>query len=252
MPLRESSAGEPRRRGAAARGAGARGTAESRRGPRDRPGARGCASARGHLPFRPRPIRRELCLAGSGDRDPHRESSVQFGEILAIPWLMPGLGVSLVMAFILGGPVERTLRAGPLLGWALIVSLGIILSATLTPSPEAIDSGASGIRGCDLSRIGLAPIRELLRLGDTGLNVLMFVPLGAAIGLLPPSGRRTAIIVAAIALPFAIEAIQALVPWLDRACESADVVDNLTGLAIGLGGGVVAGRLAGAVDRRPR
>jgi glycopeptide antibiotics resistance protein len=177
---------------------------------------------------------------------------VPFGEILAIPWLMPGLGVSLVGAFILGGPVGRTLRAGPLLGWALIVSLGIILSATLTPSPAAIDSGASGIRGCDLSRIGLAPIREFLQLGDTGLNVLMFVPLGVAIVLLPGSGRKAAVVAAAIALPFAIEATQALIPWLDRACESADVVDNLTGLAIGLAGGVVAARLAAALDRRPR
>jgi len=176
---------------------------------------------------------------------------VQLGEVLAIPWLMPGLGVALVMAFILGGPVRRMFRVGPLLSWALIVSLGIILSATLTPSREAIDSGASGIRGCDLSRIGLIPIRELLRFGDTGLNVLMFAPLGVAIGLLPGSGRKAAVVAAAIALPFAIEVIQLLVPVLDRACESADVVDNLTGLAIGLVGGVAAGRLAAVVDRRP-
>jgi len=176
---------------------------------------------------------------------------VQFGEILVIPWILPGLGVSLVIAFVLGGPVERTFRAGPLLSWALILSLGIILSATLTPSREAIDSGASGIRGCDFSRIGLIPIRELLRFGDTGLNVLMFAPLGVAIGLLPGSGRKAAVVAAAIALPFAIEVIQLLVPVLDRACESADVVDNLTGLAIGLVGGVAAGRLAAVVDRRP-
>jgi hypothetical protein len=79
----------------------------------------------------------------------------------------------------------------------------------------------------------------------------MFVPLRAAIGLVPRSRRKAAIVIAAIALPFGIETIQLLVPALDRACESADVVDNLTGLAIGLGGGVVAGRLVAAVDRRP-
>ena len=41
----------------------------------------------------------------------------------------------------------------------------------------------------------------------------------------------------AIALTFGIETIQLLVPALERAYESADVVDKLTGLAIGLGGG---------------
>ncbi len=56
--------------------------------------------------------------------------------------------------------------------------------------------------------------------------------------------------IAAIALPFAIETIQLLLPVLDRACESADVVDNLTGLVIGLGGGVVAGWLGRSLGRR--
>ena len=80
----------------------------------------------------------------------------------------------------------------------------------------------------------------------------MFIPLGATIGLLPGSRRKAAIVIAAIALPFAIETTQLLAPALDRACESADVVDNLSGLAIGLVGGVVAGRLGGVVDRLPR
>jgi len=114
---------------------------------------------------------------------------VQFGEILAIPWLLPGLGVSVVAAIIIGWVLERALRAGPLLSWALVVSLRVIVSATLTPSRAAIDSGGSGIRGCDYSRIGLAPIHEILQFGDRGLNVLLFIPLGVAIGLLPGSRR---------------------------------------------------------------
>jgi hypothetical protein len=39
------------------------------------------------------------------------------------------------------------------------------------------------------------------------------------------------------------------VPPLGRECQSADVVDNLTGLAVGLTGGVVAKLLAGTLDR---
>jgi glycopeptide antibiotics resistance protein len=182
----------------------------------------------------------------------HRESSVRLGEILAIPWLLPGIGASLLMAYLLGGPVQRTLRTGPLLRWVLIVSLGIILSATLTPAREALAFGAVSTGSCDLSRVGFAPLRELLRLGDTSLNVLLFVPLGVSIAFLPRSRLKVVVAVAAIALPFAIETTQLLVLWLDRACQSADVVDNLTGLAIGLGGGVVAGRLAAAAVRQPR
>jgi VanZ family protein len=71
-----------------------------------------------------------------------------------------------------------------------------------------------------------------------------------AIGLFPRSRRTAAVVIAAIALPFAIETIQLLLPVLDRACESADVVDNLTGLVLGLGGGVVAARLGRSLARR--
>lgn len=177
---------------------------------------------------------------------------MDFGEILTIPWLLPGIVISLAVAFVLDGPIERYFRTGPLLSWALVVSLGIIISATLTPSRDAIDAGASGLRVCDFSRVELAPIREVLLFGDTGLNVLLFIPLGATIGLMPRSRHKVALIAAAVALPFAIELTQALVRSLDRACQSADVVDNLTGLAIGLVGGLMAGWAVGAVERRDR
>jgi VanZ like family len=172
---------------------------------------------------------------------------VLLGDIHEVPLFLPGLGASLVVAFILGGAVRRTLGAGPLLSWALIVSLGLILSTTITPTQEAIQVGPTGMAGCDLSRMGLARLHEVLEFGDTGLNVLLFVPLGAAIGLLPRSRRKAAIVVAAFALPFAIERVQLLAPLLHRGCQSADVIDNLTGLAIGLAGGVVAGWLVDAV-----
>ena len=47
----------------------------------------------------------------------------------------------------------------------------------------------------------------------------------------------------ALALPFAIEATQLVVIPLGRACQGADVIDNLTGLVIGLMAGAVLGRL---------
>ena len=45
---------------------------------------------------------------------------------------------------------------------------------------------------------------------------------------------------AAILLPIVIETIQAVVPALGRVCQSGDVVDNWTGLALGLAIGATA------------
>src|SRR5450759_446303 len=169
-----------------------------------------------------------------------------------LPWFLPGVVISIVVSIAASGALGRALGVRRAVAWAIVISLGIIAAATLTPQSEALAFGARGSSSCDLSRLGLAPLRELLQLSDSGGNILMFIPLGATIGLVPRSRRKAAIVIVAIALPFGIETIQLLAPALDRACESADVIDNLTGLAIGLAGGVAAGRLAGAVDRLPR
>jgi glycopeptide antibiotics resistance protein len=168
-----------------------------------------------------------------------------------LPWFLPGVVISIVVSIAASGALGRALGVRRAVAWAIVISLGIIAAATLTPQSEALAFGARGSSSCDLSRLRLAPLRELLRLSDSGGNILMFIPLGATIGLVPRSRRKAAIVIVAIALPFGIETIQLLAPALDRACESADVIDNLTGLVIGLAGGVVAWRLAGAVDRRP-
>ena len=170
---------------------------------------------------------------------------------IALPWLLPGVAIALVPSLVFSGAAGRALGVRRVGAWVLLFSLGVTLAATLTPQREAFD-GVRGSGTCDFARLGLASIEELRRFDDAGLNVLIFIPLGLAIGIVPRSRRKAAIVAAAIGLPFAIEAIQLLLPALDRACESADVVDNLTGLVIGLGGGVVAGRLVGVVDRRRR
>ncbi|HEX7471645.1 MAG TPA: VanZ family protein, partial [Candidatus Limnocylindrales bacterium] len=93
--------------------------------------------------------------------------------------------------------------------------------------------GTTGSGICDLSRIGLAPLGQLIRFGDPALNVFLYIPLGAAIGMASRSRYRILLAVGAAALPFAIEGTQLVVTWLDRACQSSDVSDNLTGLVIG-------------------
>jgi glycopeptide antibiotics resistance protein len=176
---------------------------------------------------------------------------VHLGDFGVLPWFLPGVAISAAVGLSAGGRVGRALGVRRAVAWAMVLSLGVILAATLTPQWEALEFGARGPTYCDFTRIGLAPLGELLSANDTSGNVLMFIPLGATIGLVPRSRRKAAIMVAAIALPFAVEAFQLLVPALDRACESADVVDNLTGLAIGFGGGTATGWLASAVCRRP-
>jgi glycopeptide antibiotics resistance protein len=82
---------------------------------------------------------------------------------------------------------------------------------------------------------------EYLHVGDTSLNVLLFIPLGALIGILPRSSHRVPILIAAVVLSFAVEAFQLVVTPLGRACQSEDVFDDLLGLVVGLGlGSLVA------------
>lgn len=174
------------------------------------------------------------------------------GEDPWLPWFLPGVAIAFVVSIAASGVVGGALGVRRPVAVALILSLGAILAATLTPQWEALAFGARGPASCDFSRIGLTSWEELRTEGDALGNILMFVPFGVAISLLPGSRRKAAIVGVAIALPFAIETIQLLLPVLDRACESADVVNNLTGLVIGLGGGSVAGWLAAAVYRRAR
>jgi hypothetical protein len=152
---------------------------------------------------------------------------------------VPGLVVSVILALLLCGRVARRLRVSRVVAALLIVSFGVVLSATVTPSREAIMGTPHLSVGCDLSRWGPAMWREYLYVGDTSLNVLLFIPLGALIGMLPRSPHRVPILIAAIILPFAVEGVQLVVSPLGRACQSADIFDNLLGLTLGLGIGLL-------------
>ena len=146
-------------------------------------------------------------------------------------WFWPGVGITLVVGVALGGRVGTALGLRRASATLLLLGFGLIVSATLTPSREALAFGTTGSGTCDLSRIGLAPLRQLIRFGDPALNVFLYIPLGAAIGL--ASRSRIALAIGAAVMPFAIEATQLTVTWLDRACQSSDVSDNLTGLVVG-------------------
>jgi VanZ family protein len=166
------------------------------------------------------------------------------------PLFLPGIAISILISRSCSARVGRALSVGRRLAFALLLSVGLIASATLTPSPEALGSAVTGTNppnyhtSCDISRIGPPPLESLIAINDDSLNVLLFVPLGTLLALLPGSRRKAALVVAAIALPVAIEAIQLVIPQLDRACQTSDIADNLTGLVAGLAIGTVAGLVA--------
>jgi hypothetical protein len=176
--------------------------------------------------------------------------NIEAGYRHLLPWFLPGLAIFVLLGFATARPFARLLRTHIAIAFALVVGFGIIVSATLTPLRGQFNFAAVG-GTCDLSRIGPAPIHDLLHIDDTSLNIVMFIPLGIAIGLLGRSKRKAVLILAAIALPIAIETTQLLMPSIERGCQSADVFDNLTGLAAGLALGMAGRWLAGGSTGSP-
>ncbi len=169
-----------------------------------------------------------------------RQLAHQFGEYAGF---VPGMAVSLVVSLALCGAVGRALRISRVHGWALIMAFGVVLSATLTPSLDALETGAQGSGTCDLRSLGLT-WWELTHLSDPSLNVLLFLPLGVAIGLCPRSPGKVVVLAIALILPMAIELTQLLIVSLDRECQSADVIPNMLGLVLGIAAGSLARRFA--------
>ena len=170
----------------------------------------------------------------------------------ALPWFLPGLVLSAVIGVPLCSPVAAMLRTRRSIAYLLIVSLGAIVAATIPPGAEGFDRIADGIGACHLHPLGLATRHAYLSVSEVSLNVLLFIPLGVGLGLLPRTRRTALLVAAACGLPVAIEAVQLLVPQLGRACESRDVVDNLLGLLIGLVAGILAGAFVGVIRGRSR
>jgi VanZ family protein len=165
--------------------------------------------------------------------------------VSVVPLFPVVFGLALVIAAIAAPRLGRWLGARTSVAFLLLASVGLVVAATLLPTVEAMSGyGSSG--ACDLSRIGPPSLSEIRGSNDTRLNLVMLLPLGIAIALLP-SGRPSRVVAtAAVLLPFAIEAFQLVTPVLGRGCQSADVIDNLTGLVAGLVIGFVLRALIGS------
>ncbi len=165
-----------------------------------------------------------------------------------VPASLVALVVAMVVAWALSRPTARWLHASRVLAALVLIGFGLVAAATLVPTAAAMEGGSSdGV--CDFSRVGLASIRELTTVNPTSLNVLLFIPLGVAVGLLPWSRAAAVVAVLAVSLTFVVETIQLLLPVLGRGCQTADMVDNSLGLVIGL---LVGATLRLLVPRRYR
>lgn len=167
------------------------------------------------------------------------------GAITAVPLFAPTVALFAFIGVAVRRRLARRLDISPGHAAALVVSLGLIVGLTLTPQREAFALGTRGSGVCDLSRLGAATLQGYLDLGSAGGNVLLFVPLGVALGLLPATRARPLLVICAILLPPVIELTQLVLTVLDRGCQTADAVDNLTGLAIG----IVVGAITRGVGR---
>ena len=176
-------------------------------------------------------------------------AALEIWYVSPLPWLVPGSAVALVVSLLASDAVGRWLGVRRGVAWVLLLTLGVILSGTLTPLDREPLEGSIVAGTCDMSRIRPASPSDLALPSDVIGNILMFVPLGFAVGLIPGSRRKAFVAAGLVALPFAIELFQLVVAPLNRGCESADVVDNLTGLVIGVAAGTAVRWLGPAVGK---
>ena len=139
-----------------------------------------------------------------------------------------------------GGAAVPVLRTERLTAWFLLFSIGLVLAAVATPIRPPVGLDLAIQRPCDLGRRWFATFPEITALTDVTMNIGIYLPAGVAIAMLPISRRSAVAVAGVIALPAFVEALHYGVPVLGRGCQSADAIDSLTGLAIGLlAGGAV-------------
>jgi glycopeptide antibiotics resistance protein len=161
------------------------------------------------------------------------------GFLASVPWFVPGVVVTVVIALAAAPRVTTRLRCPTAVAVLLVGSIGLVCAATLTPLVGAIEEGIWSSGTCSTRRTGFAAPSTYLRVSDAALNVVLFVPLGVAIGLLPWSRSTAVLLMAGVGLSIAVEGTQMLLPVLGRGCETADIVDNTAGLVLGLAVGSI-------------
>ena len=138
--------------------------------------------------------------------------------------------------------VERVLLGG---------AVAFATAVTMSP-PGVTDKGVlAPDRACAIHTVELG-LTAVTSDDQRILNVLLLVPVGVFAALVCSRLRRPlgfAVVAVAGVLPFAYEAGQQVFRGLQRACDTTDLVDNLTGVLLGLAVGVLFVGLRWAVRR---
>jgi hypothetical protein len=150
-----------------------------------------------------------------------------------VPNLTPYAPLVMVLAAITGLIVwiVGKRRGGATVPALLVVTWGVVVATTLTPSPyQAFDPRVT----CNFAlNLGLVPTERLA-------NVLLFVPLGLVSWFALPRWLWVAL---AVVTPFVIEASQGQIVAMNRACDVMDVAANVLGVALGVGLALVSSLL---------
>ncbi len=129
----------------------------------------------------------------------------------------------------------------------LVWSLVVIALVTLIPASEApgVVSAASRQTSCSWDIGGPAPDGFwIFESGQRLLNTVLFVPSGALLVVVASRWRSGWLLVPLGLVLLAtystgIEYTQLELARIDRACDVTDIIDNVTGAAIGVGVGLV-------------
>lgn len=149
----------------------------------------------------------------------HYGRSVLSTLLTRLPWLAFSV---LVLALVLAPLVGAWLASKPRLTRVLLAVVAVVMAA-LTLYPDGAPS--AGV-ACALQLPYLAPTAS-----ETMANILLFLPLSFLIGLV---WRRPVVaMLIGAAASAAIEAVQALVPAIGRACDTSDLINNAIGAVLG-------------------
>ncbi len=162
--------------------------------------------------------------------------------VTAVPLFPVVFGAGMVLSAVFARSLARRLGVTDGVMFGLLAALSLIIAATLSP-------GVDGVWGSCLRDVAhpLGP-RGLLTGGDRSLNTWLFVPLGVFAAL--AARTRPWVLPAAFAVPFVVEGVQRVVPWLGRRCQFQDLVDNAWGIVLGAAAGLLIGLLLGRTERR--
>ena len=159
-----------------------------------------------------------------------------------------------VAASVLGRRVGA--RAWPVAAFVWAVVLVVLVTLTPTSADPGVVSAEGRLPSCSWDVGGPAPDGFwILGGGQRALNTALFVPAGFFWALVVarwrhwlPGGLAGAAGLAVLSA--GLEAVQLELARLDRACDVTDVVDNVSGVVVGLLLGLLVGRVVTPAGRR--